>query len=205
MAHRYRRGQIFKPPTAAESAASADAVEAFRHAPAQPQDRATQGSAILVKTPAAGIAARSSTTIYSATCKICIETGNADEKTIVETDSTILVYNIHAGDVPGDRRVMTGLTSYGTRYVERVGPQIVTVAKDGGVAGSASTTCTWTYTITDLAGTELATGLTPHRPRHTNVIYTQAPDGSRGWAEWVDDEWVLLVAFQEIENSDDCS
>lgn len=202
---RYRKGQIFRPPTAAESAASADAVEAFRHAPAQPQDRPTWGSDILVKTPEDGIAARSGTTIYSATCTRCIETGYVDEKTIAETDEPLTVYNIHAGDVPGDAYVITALTACGTRYVVPSGPQIVTVEKDGGVAGSPSTNCTFTYTITDLAGTELATGLTPHRSRHADCIYTQAPNGSRGWAEWVDGAWVLLVAFQEIENSGDCS
>ena len=43
MMRRYRKGQTFRPPTAAESAAHADAVEAFRCRPAEPQDLAPCG------------------------------------------------------------------------------------------------------------------------------------------------------------------
>lgn len=83
-------------------------------------------------------------------------------------------------------------------------PQVVTVYKDGGAAGSASTSCTWTYTIKNLAGSTLDTLLSPHRPRFTNTIYTQAPDGSYGLAVKITGGWVLLVALQEIEQTDTC-
>jgi len=39
MMRRYRKGEIFRPPTAAESAASADAMEGFRRRAPQPPDR----------------------------------------------------------------------------------------------------------------------------------------------------------------------
>lgn len=205
MMRRYRKGQMFRPPTAAESAVHADAVEAFRSSPAAPQDRPTRGTDILVKTPSGGIAARAGTTIFSAVCTRCVETSFADEKTILETDEPLVVFNTHATDIAGDEYVMTKLTATGMRYAELNSPQLVTVAKDGGVAGSASTNCTWTYTIKDLGGTELDTGLTPHRPRHANAIYTQAPDDSYGLAANIGGAWVLLVAWQEIINPTTCS
>ena len=82
--------------------------------------------------------------------------------------------------------------------------RMVKVVKDGGVAGSASTNCTWTYTISTLSDVELETGLTPHRSRYANTIYTQAPDDSYGQAVKIDGNWVLLVAWQEIEQTSTC-
>ena len=115
---RYRKGQIFRPPSAAESAASADTIETFRSSPAAPQDRPTRGSDILVKTPGGGIAARSGTTIFSAVCTRCVETSFADEKTILDTDEDLVVFNTHATDIAGDEYVMTKLTATGMRYAE---------------------------------------------------------------------------------------
>lgn len=114
---RYRKGQTYRPPSAAESATYADAAEAFRRRASQPQERLTRGAGMIVKTPAAGIAARSGTTIYSATCTRCVETSTADEKTILDTDEEIVVFNVHATDVAGDSYVTTDLTASGTRYV----------------------------------------------------------------------------------------
>lgn len=204
MMRRYRKGQLFRPPAAAESAASADTLEAFRSRPATPEDRPTRGSDILVKTPGGGIAARAGMTIYSAVCTRCVETSFADEKTILDTDEEVVVFNIYASDIVGDGYVMTGLTASGMRYVVATSPQVVTVEKDGGVAGSASTNCTWTYTIKDLAGTELDTLLSPHRPRYANTIYTQAPDDSYGLAANIGGAWVLMVAWQETEQTSVC-
>ena len=116
---RYRKGQTWRPPTAAESAAKADAVEGFRRSSASPQGRLTRGSDILVKTPVGGIPARVGDTIYSATCTRCVETTIADEKTILNTDESLLVCNIHTEDVAGDDYVMTRLTACGTRYVDQ--------------------------------------------------------------------------------------
>jgi hypothetical protein len=117
MMRRYRKGQMFRPPTAAESAAIADTVEASRSSPAAPQDRPTRGSDILVKTPAGGIAARAGTTIFSAVCTRCVETSFADEKTILETDEPLVVFNIYPDAVTEEVFVITSLTASGTRYV----------------------------------------------------------------------------------------
>ena len=114
---RHRKGQTFRPPSAADSAASADTVEAFRNRPAQPQDRAPPSGDIVVKTPPDGIPARCDTTIYSAICTRCIEVGHADEKTIVETDAPLGVFNLYPDAVAGEIYVITSLTAYGTRYV----------------------------------------------------------------------------------------
>ena len=117
MMRRYRKGQTWRPPSAADSAASADTVEAFRNRPAQPQDRAPLRGDIVVKTPPDGIPARCGTTIYSATCTRCIEAGNADEKTILDTDEEMIVFNLYPDAVAGAVYVVTSLTACGTRYV----------------------------------------------------------------------------------------
>ncbi len=119
---RYRKGDQFRPPTAAESAASADALEGFRRRSAQPQNQLARGSDI-VKTPEGGIPARDGTTIYSATCTRCVEaTSTAGQKTILETDEELLVYNLEIAAVPGDIYVSTGLTLGGTLCVVATGP-----------------------------------------------------------------------------------
>lgn len=81
----------------------------------------------------------------------------------------------------------------------------MTVEKDGGVVGPPST---WTYTITDIGGRELGTSLTPERSRDAAIKYDfAASDDTEGLAYYnaADEEWHLLVAFDEIEQSDVCS
>jgi hypothetical protein len=114
---RYRKGQTFRPPTAAESAAHADAIEAHRRRPPQPQDRRPIGQDIIVKTPSAGIAARCGTTIYSATCTRCIPIGDAEEMTITETDEELIVFNLYPDAVTGSAYVITSLEHTGIRFV----------------------------------------------------------------------------------------
>jgi hypothetical protein len=115
---RYRKGQRFRPPTAAESAATVDGIETIRRHPAKPQEVIPEGEDIIVKTPIGGIPARSGLTIVAKECIICIETGDdADEKTIVETDETIYVFNVYPDAVAEEVYVVTSLTAYGTRYV----------------------------------------------------------------------------------------
>jgi hypothetical protein len=115
---RYRKGQIWRPPTAAESAATAEAIESHRRSPPQPQDLPPVGQDIIVKTPAAGIAARSGTTISSALCTRCIETdGTSNTKTLVDTDEELRVYNLYPDAVSGSVYVITSQTLHGTRYV----------------------------------------------------------------------------------------
>ena len=98
--------------------------------------------------------------------------------------------------------------------------RLVIVTLDGGVEGSASTNCTFTYTIESLDGKELDTGLTPERARHSNTKYlaggdTGAGSGSGGsgsgagesiygYARRVSDGWILLDVLGEIEDSGTC-
>lgn len=117
MARRYRKGQTFRPPTAAESAAQADAIDAHRRKPARPQDRPSTGQHILVKTPEDGIQARDEETIYWAMCKRVIQRNTADEKEIADTDEEIIVFNTLSRAIAGDSYVMTGLTECGVRHV----------------------------------------------------------------------------------------
>ena len=79
----------------------------------------TYGQDMIVKTPSGGIRARSSTTIYSALCTICVEVDDstAGQKIIAETANTIRVYNIYPDAVTELVYVPTGLTWRGTRYV----------------------------------------------------------------------------------------
>lgn len=115
---RYRKGQTWRPPTAAESAASADALESHRRTPQRPQDLPPVGQDIVVKTPAGGIAAKSGTTISSALCTRCIEIdGASNTKTLVDTDEELRVYNLYPDAVTGEVHVITSLTLHGTRYV----------------------------------------------------------------------------------------
>lgn len=119
---RYRKGDIFRPPTAAESAANADALEGFRRRSPESQVRLSRGDKILVKTPEGGIPARVGTTISSAICTKLVETSTAEEKTLLETDEELEVFNLDTGDVPGEVYAQTGLTAHGTRCAEAASP-----------------------------------------------------------------------------------
>jgi len=50
---RYRKGELFRPPTAAESAANADALEGYRRRPSQPPNRQVRGRIHIGKLDAA--------------------------------------------------------------------------------------------------------------------------------------------------------
>ena len=82
-------------------------------------DAAGYGRDLFVKTPSGGIAARSGTTVYSATCTVCIlaDTATAGQRQIVETDNELTVYNVYPDAVTGEIYVPTGLLEDGTRYV----------------------------------------------------------------------------------------
>ncbi len=115
---RFRKDMMWRPPTAADSAASADALEGFRRRPSVSQDLAPVGQTIIVKTPPGGIDARDGTTISSAVCTRLIEIDAASStKTLVETDEELRVYNLEPAAVAGDTYVTTGITLHGTRYV----------------------------------------------------------------------------------------
>lgn len=118
MMRRYRKGEMFRPPTAAESAANADALEGFRRRSPVSQDLAPAGQDIIVKTPEAGIDARDGTTISSAVCTRCIEVdGTSNTKTLVETDEELRIYNLYPSAVAGEVYVITSITLHGTRYI----------------------------------------------------------------------------------------
>ncbi len=171
--------------------------------------RPTYGQSFLVKTPTDGIAARDGDTIYSATCTKCVEaeTATPGEKTIHNTNEELVVSNVYASDIAGDAYVMTDLTSSGTRYVELDSVQLVKVSKDGGVSGGAAANCTWTYTVTTIAGATLDTTVSPEQARYSNTTYLEAAAGGRSeyaLAQWVDGNWKLIWVPGEIANAGAC-
>ncbi len=131
---RYRKGQIFRPPTAAESAASADALEGFRRRPPESQEPKARGNDI-VKTPEGGIDGRDGTTIFSATCTRVVESSEAGEKTLTETDEEMLVYNLGTADVDGDIYTKVSLTLGGTLCVDMGTGEVQSVVTDFRVSG----------------------------------------------------------------------
>lgn len=69
------------------------------------------------------------------------------------------------------------------QQVDRHPPQIlfaVRVTIDGGAAGSASTTCSWTYTVTMDSGYLLGEEMAPAKCRLPDVPYAATPAGSWG-------------------------
>ncbi len=156
---RPRKDSIYRPPTAAESAASADALEGFRRQASQPQDKAPIGQTVLVKTPEDGIPARDENTIFWVKCQRCIERYTADEKEIVETDEEIIVHNLFLEAVAGDTYVPTSLTEGGTRYASQADGVIaftLTEDMDNTTDGEASVTMhkTWDATTEAYTGSE---------------------------------------------------
>jgi len=96
------------------------------------------------------------------------------------------------------------------------------VTKDGGVAGSSSTECSYTYTVKDLDDATVlrqnayvaATGMTPEKPRHHNCAYwyageaRDAPGGATSRyaiaCRASDGTLKLLVAFGETPKTEEC-
>lgn len=77
----------------------------------------------------------------------------------------------------------------------------VKVYIDGGSAGSGSTTCSFTYTVKNLAETvTLGTAKSPKVRRLVNVPYTTTPNGSIGSAYF--DEAGALQLFDANETPD---
>ena len=92
-------------------------------------------------------------------------------------------------------------------------PFVVTVVKDGGSAGSDEEECSYTYTVTDMDGSELGTGITPQKPRYHYVAYWYAGEtrtapatatSTYGLACYDGTTLVLLVAYGEIAKDDAC-
>ena len=126
---------MWRPPSAAESAAHADAAESHRSSPPQPRDFAPVGQGVVVKVPGAGIAARAGAVISSAVCIRVVEVdGASGTKTLVDTDEEIVVHNLSRADVPGTSYIMTHLSADGTRYAG-LGGEVWQVVTDVRVTG----------------------------------------------------------------------
>jgi len=72
----------------------------------------------------------------------------------------------------------------------------VKVTMDGGVGGSASTDCSYTYSVDDENGNKIAEDMTPQTPR---LLYTQYTAGDGwGWGCYdKDDNFILLDAGEK--------
>lgn len=74
----------------------------------------------------------------------------------------------------------------------------VLVTKDAGSAGTYAADCSFTYTVTDIAGNSLGTGMTPIKPRITGTPYSQPADGSYGMGFYDDaGDFQLYEAVEE--------
>jgi len=81
----------------------------------------------------------------------------------------------------------------------------VKVTKDAGVAGDKDNNCTWTYTVTSVAGEELGTAVTPEKPRYPKCTYEEPAAGSPGLAYWHTDHTIKLYeALGEIPDTTVC-
>ena len=116
--HRYRKGQIFRPPTAMESAATADAVEGYRVRPGRPQDHSPVGQTVIAKTPEDGIlACGEDEVIHWIMCKRVIQRGGSGDREMALTSENVPVWNILSTPIPGNTIVATAMTECGVRYV----------------------------------------------------------------------------------------
>jgi len=95
--------------------------------------------------------------------------------------------------------------------IQQLQGAIITVAKDGGSAGApdpGGSNCSWTYTLTSLSGTELATTVAPQQARYPKTIYLEAGAGGRsayGVAYDLTGTWLLLYLPGEIADTTVCA
>jgi hypothetical protein len=71
----------------------------------------------------------------------------------------------------------------------------VKLTQTGGSAGSASTACNFTYTVTDLADNELATAAAPEWPSRAEYGLKVAASAGLAYQD-VDGAWQIAVAFE---------
>jgi len=197
---RYRKGQTWRPPSAAESAAHADAVESHRRSPPQPQDLAPVGQHILVKTPEDGIDARDGDTIYHATCTRCIQKNTADEKEIVETDEPLIVYNLQEQDIPGDEYTETALTECGTRYALQAAAQFRQIELKEDFDGPGSVAEAYVLDNSDLTRTETVIEVVCSAADHDGNGSTESGmdgseegTGTKGVVAWFGGAWRTIA------------
>ncbi len=85
---------------------------------------------------------------------------------------------------------------------------MVKVEKDGGVAGDDTETCTFTYTVTDMADVEIATEVELEQERIEKITYLEA--GADGRSEYAsaafdgDDELILMYVPGEVPDPNTC-
>ena len=82
-------------------------------------------------------------------------------------------------------------------------PVVVTLASDGGVAGSDLVDCNLTYALTDMAGNELDTSITPAQWRAVKTTYTAATRGLASW-DYTGATWILDVC-NEAPDTAECA
>lgn len=80
----------------------------------------------------------------------------------------------------------------------------VKVTEDGGVAGSVSTNCTWTYTVKDLRGRTLATAKSPLKLRNPDTPYMSTPADSIGTAYYDEAGVLQLLDANERFDLEEC-
>jgi hypothetical protein len=73
---------------------------------------------------------------------------------------------------------------------------------DGGSAGGCAATCDFTYTINNLNGIELDTGLAPVKTRIANVKYATPAANSMAMAVWYGGALVLVEVFAEVPQTE---
>ena len=78
------------------------------------------------------------------------------------------------GDDPEYRSITINQIASADRLVNMPNVMLCTTTNDGGAAGSASTTCSYTYTATDLCGNIVLAAATPDQKRIDNVKYETA-------------------------------
>lgn len=109
--------------------------------------------------------------------------------------------------IPQDGVVDSLGTCFSTPLVE--GLMLVKVEKDGGDAGDASTTCTFTYTVKTLGDDTLEEEVTPEQARYENCAYLEAGAGDRSEyaiaAKNEDNDLILLWVPGEIPDTTACA
>lgn len=76
---------------------------------------------------------------------------------------------------------------------------------DGGSAGDATHDCSFTYTVKDLLGWQLGTGLRPKERVYPNTPYTTTPDNTVGLAYYDQNGALQLWSANELADTEECA
>lgn len=91
-----------------------------------------------------------------------------------------------------------------TTYTDPPGPFSVKVTNDGGSQGNATTAATWTYTVKDLAGNELGTGVSLYRARSIGITNYASADSYGLATHDAEGNLILLEVFKEYRGTTQC-